>query len=291
LRFEASLTMSEIAIVDSHVHLWNPTQFRYPWLDAFPSLNRPFLPEDFATARRTNRVEKFIFVECGREASQNLAEVDWVSRFAKSEPHLKAVVAHANVERGRDVRAELEALAQYPLVKGIRRNVQGENESEFCLTSEFVKGVELLAEFNFTFDLCIKHHQLRPAAKLVKRVPQVTFVLDHCGKPDVHGGTIEPWASDLRRLAELPNVVCKISGLATEGDWSTWQIPDVENYLRLAVKFFGFKRVMFGGDWPYATLATAYQRWIETVKIVFAAASATETQQLFQTNAERIYRV
>ncbi len=283
--------MSEIGIVDSHVHLWNPTQLRYPWLDAFPSLNRPFLTEDFAAARKTDRVEKFIFVECGCDASQNLAEVDWVSRLAKDEPRLKAIVAHANVEKGRDVRKELKALAQYPWVRGLRRNLQGESEPGFCLSSTFVEGVQLMAEFGFSFDLCIKHHQLRAATELVKRVPQATFILDHCGKPDVHRGTIEPWASDFRRLAELPNVVCKISGLATEGDWSTWQIRDVENYLRLAVKFFGFKRVMFASDWPYATLATTYQRWIETVKTVFAAASATEMQQLFQTNAERIYRV
>ena len=283
--------MSEIAIVDSHVHLWNPTRFRYPWLDGFPSLNRPFLPEDFAAATKNNRVEKFIFAECGCEASQNLAEVDWASGLAKTEPRLKAIIAHANVERGRDVRTELETIARFPLAKGVRRNVQGEREPDFLLSPKFVEGVQLLADFGFSFDLCIKPHQLRAATELVKCVPQVVFILDHCGKPDVRGGTLEPWASDLRRLAELPNVACKISGLVTEGDWNAWQVRDVENYLTLAVKCFGFERVMFGGDWPYATLATTYQRWIETVKTVFAAASAMEMQQLFQTNAERIYRV
>ncbi len=279
------------AIVDSHVHLWNPTRFHYPWLNDLAVLKRPLLPEDYATEAGTARVTKFIFVEGGCEASQNLAEVDWVSDLAKTEPRLKAIVAHANLEKGDPVQTELQALAQRPLVKGVRRNLQGERDPNFCLQAAFVAGVTRLAEFGFTFDLCIKHHQLSTVTELVKRVPQVTFVLDHCGKPDIRSGIVEPWKSDLRRLAELPNVVCKISGLATEADWNKWRSQDLEYYLKATLEFFGFERVLFGGDWPYATVATTYERWTKTVETVFAIARPTKLQQLLQTNAERIYRV
>jgi len=116
-------------------------------------------------------------------------------------------------------------------------------------------------------------------------------VLDHFGKPDVRGKKTEPWATDLKTLAALPNVVCKISGLATEADWKDWQPPDLKIYFERALECFGFNRVLFGGDWPVATLATSYQRWLETVQKNFAFAPAASQIKLFQTNAERIYHV
>ena len=127
--------------------------------------------------------------------------------------------------------------------------------------------------------------------ELVRRIPQVTFVLDHFGKPDVRGKQFEPWAADLKTLASAPNVVCKISGLATEADWGTWQPDDLKFYFEHALECFGFGRLLFGGDWPVATLATSYQRWLETVQQFFSFAPEAGRTQLFQTNAERIYRV
>lgn len=278
-------------IVDSHVHLWNPAQLRYSWLDGLPALNRAFLPKDFSEASATANVGKMIFVECGCEPAQNFAEVDWISDLAKTEPRLKGIVAHADLEKGEAVRADLEKLAVSPLVKGIRRNLQGERDLEFCLQPEFVAGVKLLAEFNFTFDICIRHEQLRSVAELVRRVPEVNFILDHFGKPDVRGKKIEPWAASLKTLAALPNVVCKISGLATEADWKNWQTADLKLYFDHVLNCFGFDRILFGGDWPVATLATSYERWLETVRELFSFASAADQIRLFQTNAERIYRV
>jgi L-fuconolactonase len=346
--------MTASSIVDSHVHLWNPDRFRYPWLDALPALNRAFLPADFAAASVNSNVSKIIFVECGCEPAQSLAEVDWVSgpacvgprlnanpetgpgrarvsraspgvapelsshtipvldrtknfvgrRFRRdaenhmpeacapqSQSQLRGIVAHAPLEKGGAARVELNALASRQLVKGVRRNLQGERDPEFCLQPEFVAGVKLLVEFAFTFDLCVRHEQLHNVVELARRVPQVTFVLDHCGKPDVRGGRVEPWATDLQALAALPNVVCKISGLATEADPNHWRPADLKDYFQRALECFGFDRLLFGGDWPVATLATSYERWLETVKGFFSFATETDRAKLFQTNAERIYRV
>ena len=169
--------------------------------------------------------------------------------------------------------------------------MQGERDLEFCLLPDFVTGVELLAEFGFTFDLCVRHEQLRSVAELVRRVPQVTFVLDHFGKPDVRSKQAGPWATDLKALAALPNVVCKISGLTTEADWNHWQPADLKFYFGWTLECFGFDRVLFGGDWPVATLATSYERWVETVQDFVSFASDADQIKLFQTNAERIYRV
>ena len=283
--------MKAPAIVDSHCHFWDPARFYYAWNHGFPALDRAFLPRDFSIASGKGNISKMIFVECDCGPSQGLAEVDWVSDLAKSEPRLKGAVVYAPVEKGEAVRADLEMLASRPLVKGVRRNLQGEREVEFGLRPEFIAGVKVLAEFGFTFDLCIRHEQLRSVAELAKRVPQVTFVLDHFGKPDVRGNKTEPWAKDLKTLAALPNVVCKISGLTTEADWGNWQSRELKFYFEHALECFGFNRLMFGSDWPMATLATTYERWIETVQELFPFATEAEQIKLFQTNAERIYRV
>src|SRR5208282_2656906 len=118
--------MEPDCIVDSHVHLWDPARLRYPWLDGLAVLNRVFLPADFAAASKTANVDKLIFVECGCEAIQSPAEVDWVCSLAEGEPRLKGVVAHAPLEKGEAVRAELQLLAGQPLVKGVRRSLQDE---------------------------------------------------------------------------------------------------------------------------------------------------------------------
>jgi L-fuconolactonase len=283
--------MNAPTIVDSHCHFWDPARFHYAWNHGFPALDRAFLPRDFSMASAKADVRKIIFVECDCGPSQNFAEIDWVSDFANNEPRLKGAVVYAPVEKGEAIRADLGMLAARPLVKGVRRNLQGEREIQFGLRPEFIAGVKVLAEFGFTFDLCIRHEQLRSVAELAKRVPQVTFVLDHFGKPDVRGSKIEPWAKDLKTLAVLPNVVCKISGLTTEADWGNWQSRELKFYFEHALECFGFNRLMFGSDWPMATLATTYERWIETVQELFSFAPEADQIKLFQTNAEKIYRV
>jgi L-fuconolactonase len=132
---------------------------------------------------------------------------------------------------------------------------------------------------------------LRASAELVRRAPRATFVLDHFGKPDVRGKKTEPWAADLKTLAASANVVCKISGLTTEADWKNWRPADLNFYFERALECFGFDRILFGGDWPVATLATSYQRWVETVQNYFSFAAEIDQAKLFKTNAERIYRV
>ncbi|HEY3914911.1 MAG TPA: amidohydrolase family protein [Verrucomicrobiae bacterium] len=275
-------------IVDSHVHLWDTTRFRYPWLADLPALNHPFLSPDFVAASAASNIGKWIFVECG--AVPSLGEVDWISDLAKSEKRIRGIVAYVSLEKGEAVRADLEELSARPLVKGIRRNVQGETPA-FCLSPEFLTGVKLLKDFGFTFDLCIRHQQLPAVIELVRRVPEVNFILDHFGKPAVRGTKTEPWATHLQELAKSPNVVCKVSGLTTEADWKNWQPADLKVYFEQALECFGFDRLLFGGDWPVSTLATSYERWMDTVQNFLSFAKAADRTKVFKSNAERIYRV
>lgn len=283
--------MNLFPIVDSHVHFWNPRNFRYPWLAANPALNRAFEPAEFFAQTAPYTVEKVVFIEAGRAQTQNVLEVGWVSELAAQDPRIRGIVAHATIERGVGVRSELDALAKNPLVKGVRRLLQEESDPRFCLESVFIQGVKSLAKHNFSFDICIYHFQLGDVLELVRRCPEITFVLDHIGKPDIRNRVVDPWHGQIRQLASFKNVWCKLSGLATEADHANWTPDDLKFYIAHILDCFGFNRVMFGGDWPVSTLATTYTRWVDTVRAAIASASEVDQRALFQTNATRCYRL
>jgi len=278
-------------IVDSHVHFWNPQRLNYPWLASVPALNRSFVPDEYAQATGVANIGKMIFVECGCEPSLNHEEVKWISGLAARETRIKGIVAHASLEGGTVARTELALLAANPLVKGVRRNLQGEAGADYCLRPDFIAGVRALAEFNFSFDLCLVPRQLPAVIELARRCPEVRFVLDHCGKPAIREQHFEPWATQLKSLAALPNTFCKISGLLTEADWANWTPAGIQPYLQHAVDSFGFDRVLFGGDWPVLQLAGNFPRWLDTVLAGLPTAGEAGLQKLFQTNAEKIYHV
>lgn len=278
-------------IVDAHVHYWDTSLLCYDWLEDLPALNRSFLPRDFSEASAKADVSKIIFVESGCDPSQGLEEVDWVNSLTLQEPRIRGIVAHAPLESGSLANERLMRLADRPLVKGVRRLLQGEKEADYCLRREFLEGVALLPGFGFSMDLCIRHEQLAAVTQLAAKVPDVRFILDHFGKPPVRRGELEPWRSQLREFAKLPNVNCKLSGLTTEADWEKWTTADLKPYFETVLESFGPDRVIFAGDWPVCTLATGYGRWVDTVAELTAFLSTEDTGKLFRSNAERIYRV
>ena len=281
-----------LPIVDAHVHLWNPEQFSMPWLAEVPDLHRPYGLQDYREQTGGLPITGIVYVEVGVEPHEALREARHVVELAREEPRLQAVVAAAPVERGTAVREHLESLvAISPLIKGVRRNLQDETESDFCLRPDFVAGVLLLAEFNLSFDICIKYWQLPHVTELVRRCPHTTFILDHLGKPDIKQRSLDPWQAELRKLAGLPNVACKISGMVTEADHAGWQPADLEPFIEVVLEAFGEDRVLFGSDWPVALLASSYRRWYETLEALTASLPISARLKLWAENARRFYRI
>jgi len=285
--------MAEVLpIVDAHVHLWNPEQFSMPWLADIPSLNRPYGLQDYHEQTQSLHITAMVYVEVGVEPQETLREARYVAELAREEPRLQAIVAAAPVEGGAAVRAHLESLlAVSPLIKGVRRNLQDETEPDFCLRPDFVAGVRLLAEYSLSFDLCIKHWQLPGVIELVRRCPDTVFILDHLGKPDIKRQKLDSWQVHLRKLAELPNVACKISGIVTEADHEHWQPADLEPFVNVALEAFGEERVLFGGDWPVVLLASSYSRWYESLEALTAHLPLSARRKLWAENARRFYRM
>lgn len=284
--------MSEIPIVDTHVHLWEIERFSYAWLDGFPRLQETHGLEAYDAATADAEIQSMVFVECTESFDDETArrEVEWVRALADKDDRLQGIVAHASLEKGKRARSQLKWLAQWPRVKGVRRILQDEAET-FCLRPNFIEGVQMLSDYDFTFDLTVRAHQLENVVGLVDQCPEVDFVLDHIGKPDIRADRREPWGNHLAALAERPHVACKISGLLTEAALDDWTVDDVRPYLEHALECFGMDRVLFGSDWPVVRLAAEYATWLGVLNECLQGYSQQEKEKLFRENAHRVYNL
>jgi predicted TIM-barrel fold metal-dependent hydrolase len=154
-----------------------------------------------------------------------------------------------------------------------------------------VENVRRLAEHDLSFDLCVNASQLPDAISLVKAAPDVHFVLDHCGVPDVKARALDPWRDHMREIAALPNVAGKVSGVVAYADPQRWTAADLAPFIQHTIDCFGWDRVMFGSDWPVCTLSASLKQWVEALREVVAGTSEEQQRKLFHDNAVRVYRL
>jgi L-fuconolactonase len=219
--------------------------------------------------------------------------------------------------RAPDVGTVLAGLTGRRKLKGIRHIVQGEPDDRFMLGEAFLRGIAALSAWgsgglgppepiagglgpsqgprsatsSLTYDILVYPRQLPAAVELAARFPQQAFVLDHIAKPEMKAGLREPWATQIRKLATSPNVLCKLSGLVTEADWARWKPDDIVPYLDIVTDAFGPTRLMIGSDWPVCALAADYGRTMSLVENYLARLSAAEADAVLGGNATRFYRL
>lgn len=274
-------------VLDSHVHFWDTARLEYPWLEDHPPLRRSFLPADYWRAMEGVPIEGIIFVEGNPRPEQSLDEVRLIEELARTEPRLEGIVAYVDL-LGSGLSATLDELARRPLVRGVRHNIQG-NPPGFARQTAFVEGVREAGRRGLTFDLCATHDQLPDVIALARRTEGTRLVLDHCGKPAILEGRLEPWAAQIRELALLPHVWCKISGLLTEADPESWRPEDVLPYAEHVVDCFTTERVMYGSDWPVMTLANRSSEWYALTLSLTTGWSDEERQRFYSRNARDFY--
>lgn len=279
-----------LEIIDSHVHFWNPLQLSYPWLAEVNELNRTYMPADLPLEGVGWSMAGLVFVQADCIAEHGIEEASWVASLAQEDARIKGIVAFAPLEKGDAARAELEKLKSNPFVKGIRRLIQSEPLG-FSIQPGFVQGVKSLADYDFTFDICIYHPQLPDLIQLVEQCPEIEFVLDHLGKPGIKEGILDPWREHIVTLASFPNVRCKISGLVTEADHTNWTPDDLRPYVEHLLEAFGTDRLMFGSDWPVVNLAGGYHRWFGALDTLLHELSELEKKALYADNAIRFYGI
>jgi L-fuconolactonase len=216
-------------------------------------LQNDHLPEDLAALTAPLDIDGTVAIQ----ARQTLEETQWLLSLAETHPLVKAVVGWVDLSSPR-VGEQLARFCESPYFRGVRHVVQDEPDDQFMLWPGFLGGLAALADHGLAYDILIFPQHLPVACQVVERFPHQSFVLDHIAKPSIKDGTLEPWATDVSRLARHPNVTCKVSGMVTEADWQSWQPTDLRPYLDVVFKAFGPERIMFGSDWPVCTLAGTY---------------------------------
>ena len=286
--------MLSYQIIDTHVHLWDTTSLHRPWLEEVPLLNRSYGLEQYLEQTAGLSIEAIVCVEADVLPEERMQEACWLSDQASQTPLIQGIVAAApiGVEDRTVLRSFLKRLVTIDQrVKGVRRNIQGETMPGFCVQSNFVHDIQILSEFDLSFDLCLTHGQLPDVIELVRLCPGTHFVLDHIGKPDIRQHLLDPWREHIQELATFPYVDCKISGLVTEADHQRWVVEELTSYVIHVLTVFGVDRGLFGGAWPVLLFGSSFHRWIETVVGLMQHKSSSARRKFWSENARRIYRL
>jgi predicted TIM-barrel fold metal-dependent hydrolase len=284
-------------IIDTHQHLWDLDQFPYSWTAGQPALKRSFRPSDYNEATRDLTVAKSVHVEADVDEDFMLEETLHVLSLARSDGNpIAGVVAAARPEYD-SFREYLDQIAGQRLLKGVRRLLHTQPDRLSTATT-FVENVKSLEDYGLTFDVCVLARQLPLAINLVRQCPNVEFILDHCGNPNLRSdageGEFDEWRANLREISGLPNIVCKISGILVNTDLAgpqKWTAETLRPAVEHVIACFGWDRVMFGSDWPVCVLAASFGQWVETLALLTQDAGAENQRKLFYENAVRVYRL
>ncbi|MCD7445089.1 amidohydrolase family protein [Streptomyces lincolnensis] len=270
--------------VDAHHHVWDLSVRDQDWIGPDSPIRRDFTVADLAPEARAAGVDRTVLVQTitvPEETPEFLA-------LAAAHALIAGVVGWTDLTRP-DIADELARLRELPggrYLKGIRHQVQGEPDPDWLLRPDVRRGLAAVAEAGLVYDLVVLPHQLPACAKAAAALPQLTFVLDHLGKPPIASGALEPWAADVRALAAHPNTVCKLSGMVTEADPASWTVDDLRPYADAVLDAFGPARLMFGSDWPVCTLAAGYGDVLDAARQLVPA---REHRQVFEDTAVRVY--
>jgi len=203
---------------------------------------------------------------------------------------IRAVIGWVDLQ-SENIKERLEYFSQYKKLKGFRHIVQDEPDVNFMLNAVFQNGIRLLIDYELTYDILVFPKQLPAANQLVDKFSQQIFILDHIAKPLIKNRKIEPWASEMKKLAEKENVYCKISGIITEANHSNWTKEEIYPYLDVVLDCFGTDRLMFGSDWPVCLLSGNYTQVLGLVQGYTKSFSEEEKMKLFGHNALKAYNI
>ncbi|HKQ87835.1 MAG TPA: amidohydrolase family protein [Candidatus Acidoferrales bacterium] len=271
--------------IDAHQHFWQYDAQRDGWItDEMSVLKRDFLPSDLLPELSANGIDGTIAVQ----ADQSEREMQFLLELAEQNSAILGVVGWVDL-RSPSLADRLEHFAPFEKLCGFRHVVQAEPDDRFMLREDFQRGIGMLADFGFTYDILIYPRQLPAAIELVQKFPKQPFIIDHLAKPEIKGARISEWAGQMRTIAQSPNVYCKVSGIVTEADWRTWRAEEFRPYLDVVFGAFGVDRLIFGSDWPVCLLAGTYSRVKQLIVDYLADFPESDRAKIFGANAVHFY--
>ncbi|MEU7848573.1 amidohydrolase family protein [Micromonospora parva] len=276
-------------IVDAHHHLWVRARHPQPWIDpmTMAAIDADFEPADLAPLARVAGVTATVVVQ----SIASVAETVDLLGIAAEDTLIRGVVGWVDLTAD-DVAERLDRLRSArggERLVGIRHLVQSETDPAYLDRPDVRRGIAAVGAAGLVFDLLVRQHQLPMAVRLTHDLPEVSFVLDHLGKPALGRPEMAQWSRDLRSLAASPNTTAKLSGLVTEVPGSQWTPGDLRPAVEDALDAFGPDRLMFGSDWPVCLLASSYQRWVDTVAELLDGQDGADQASVWGATARRAY--
>ncbi len=270
--------------IDAHHHLWSLARGDYGWLTPeLVPIYRDFCLSDLAPHLSAADIQGTILVQ----AAPTEAETMFLLDIAENAEVIRGVVGWTDFDAANGM-ARIDALAARKLLVGLRPMVQDIDDDDWLLGPALAPLLAAMVRYGLVFDALVLPRHLPKLLRVIGRHPDLQFVLDHCGKPRLATGEIANWQRDIALLAQQPNIVCKLSGLATEAALG-WQIADLRQAVDHVVTCFGPQRMLWGSDWPVVNLAGGYEKWFAAAETLLADLSPDEKADIFGGNAARIY--
>jgi L-fuconolactonase len=275
----------KVLVVDSHHHFWDLKLFDYPWMPKGQSvLCHNYLPSDLAPLLKQAGVDKTVIVQ----AHQSVEETRWLLKLAHETPFVAGVVGWVDLTDPR-VGHTLDELCKDPYFKGVRHIWHDEPHADWLARPAAIHGLKEVARRGLAYDFLVRPKHLKYIPYIMEQVPDLRAVVDHIAKPDILQRMVEPWLSDLRKVANIPGMKCKVSGMVTEADHGGWTVEDLSPYVAHVLGMFGWDRLMFGSDWPVCLLASPYQKVIDAPRQCLGSLRPHEKAAVFGGNAAAFY--
>ncbi len=274
-------------MIDSHQHFWNYNANRDVWItEDMGRIRKNFYPGDSVELFANNEISGCIAVQ----ADSSEEETFFLISLAEQSEFIKGVVGWVDLQ-AKDIESRLTYFSQFEQIVGFRHVVQSEIDPNFLSRPDFSKGIQLLATFDFAYDLLIYPNQLNSGIDFCKKNSNQRIVLDHLAKPPIKTGDIAEWKKNIEKFKELENVSAKISGLITEAEWFKWNEKDILDVIEISLEVFGPDRLMFGTDYPVVLVADELSSWVTTFKKSIAKLSADEIKKITVDNCLQFYKI
>ena len=280
-----------ISLLDTHQHLVYREKASYGWTKDIPPLAEGnFTLDDYKSLTEGLGIGGTLFMETGVDDPDYQQETRFVKSLAdNSDNGMIGLISSIRPESDEAFETWLEETIEMGVV-GYRRilHVMPDDTSQSDI---FRKNVRKIGVSGKTFDICFLPGQLPVACELAKACENTKLILNHCGVPDIAGDGLNPWRQDIKALAQIPNVICKLSGLMAYCAPGTSSLETIEPYVDHALNCFGPNRIVWGSDWPVVNLAKGLPEWIAVTRKILGKLSADEASSIAYGTAQTVYKV
>ena len=280
-----------IKLLDTHQHLVYRDVASYSWAKDIPPLaTENFTVEDYLKLTDGLGIGGTLFMETGVDDPDYKNEAVHVQKLSEnSNSGIKGLIVSIRPEEDNEFNSWFEKTIDMN-VAGYRR-ILHVMPDETSLTSTFINNVKKIGKAEKPFDMCYLPTQLSIAYDFAKNCDETNLVLNHCGVPSIAAGEIDQWGKDIKRLSELPNVTCKLSGLMAYCAPGTSSQETIQPYVDIVLDCFGANRMVWGSDWPVVNLGKGLQEWIQVTRNILSNLSENEAIAIGNANAQKIYKV